>query len=225
MTKRLSLFFLCFLSIVSADLSSDDEAFFEVIYEEHVQLLPYIDESNPKLMVMFLATPGMGKTSISKTMEEHFHALRLSRDEAREILARHGVWSSYCEKDEAIVHRYFTWLLIKLSQCSPNHFFILDCKCNKKYAEYCKFCEEHNFDPFLIRIDVERDIVEARIRSRGKTVDDLLQDLDGEWRHYEQFGRDHTPDYVFYNGKDFEGPMTDLLLCLPEAFVAQQKGV
>lgn len=205
----IKILFALGLLLLSRSLSANNEALFEEIFQEHLQLLPYIKEPNSKLIILFSATPGMGKTLIAKKVEEYFHALRLSRDEVREIFAKHSKWSScYNEKDEKLVNDYFKWLLLKLIKSSPNHFIILDCKCYNRYEEYKQIIHENKYASLLIQIDVERKIVEKRIYLRGKTVDALLQDLDDNWQRYESFNQKHPPDHIFYNGKDPKIPLS-----------------
>lgn len=202
--RAIFLFLLVTCAIAPAT-EQTEETLFEEIFQEHLPLLPYINEPHPKLLILLSGTPGMGKTVIAKKIEEHFHALRPSRDEARSTLSQYGLWTQYGGKDDGLLHRYFTWLLVKLSKCSVNQLIILDCKCHTKYDFYNSFSQKHNYDPFLIRIVVEREVVEERIRSRGKDVEAFLQDLDEEWQNYERFSQE--PDHIFYNGKDLEEPL------------------
>lgn len=184
------------ITAFSADLQVSEEAIFATIFEEQLKLFSYRNESNPTLIVMFSGTPGMGKTTIAECIEKHFHGIRISSDAVRRILRDHQVYN------EKLVHRYMLWCVEKFFTDYPNHLIILDCSVDRTYDLYIKTIQGQGIDTFLIRMKVERHLVEERIRLRGRDVEPLLQGADRSWHDYEVFGQSHEPDFIFDNNEN-----------------------
>lgn len=171
---------------------------FEKIFEEQSKSWQDLSKSNPKMMIMFSGTPGMGKTTLAKALEQHFQALRISSDETRDLLKKNNL-------DLKLAHDYVSWCLQKLSKESSNHLIILDCSIDRAFDSYVKkFADQANYGVFIIRMIVDRNIVEKRIKSRGKSVEMLLKGANQSWQDYEYFGQTHKLHYLFENNVDLD---------------------
>ena len=73
------------LALDQVEMRCHNELFADV-FQSHLQILKHLDVANPRLLVMFSGTPGMGKTTVAKKLEDHLQAIRLSTDEARSLL-------------------------------------------------------------------------------------------------------------------------------------------
>ena len=58
----------------------------EEIYHNHIKTLPNLSTSNGNFMIAFSGTPGCGKTTIAKIIENQFGALRINNDDIRNII-------------------------------------------------------------------------------------------------------------------------------------------
>lgn len=178
----------------------------ERVFEKHTQKLSHLHKKNPKLLILFSGTPGMGKTFISKKLEDHFHGIRVSSDEVREILREDKI------RDEKIVNDYLLWSLKKLSQVSPNHLIILDRSIDRPYETYLQFANSFGYEVFLIRLQVDRKKVEDRIHERNTSVKILLKRLNDRWNEYLLSAQNYPADYLFdNNGEDIEAKLSVLI--------------
>lgn len=183
---------------------ADQEEEFAGLFETHRQTLLHLEETHPKLLILFSGTPGMGKTSVAKALEDHLHAVRLSTDEIRLLLKERGL----SPKD---AYSYLQWCLRKLSVSSPNQLIILDCSIDRTYESCAKFAQEYGYKTFLIRMQMERKVVEERILSRGIDTEAFLRDLDRYWADYELSCKNQKADYLFDNNSDLKKSFPPLL--------------
>jgi len=182
---------------------SGQNPLFEKVYEQHLKQLHYLNEFQPKLLILFSGTPGMGKTTVARALEDHFHAVRVSSDEGRAILRQFG-------EEVELVYSYIEWLLPKLEANFANHCIIVDRSIDRTFPFYAKYAQDHAFEPFLIRMKLDRKENEEELLARKKGAKRLLRGSDNSWRDYENFSKTHTPDFVFDNSGSIEKPLQQL---------------
>lgn len=184
------LAWLCLLSSLSAYPID-----FEKIFQKQIGSLNYLDVENPPLILLFSGTPGMGKTTLSQEVEHTFQAVRIAIDDTRLFFRAEGLDYTYLEP-------YLFWLFDKVYTEYPNHFLIFDLIVHPFYEKVMDFASKHSAPTFLTRLVVPREIVEARIVSRGNKPEITLLRLDKNWEEYENFGMTHTFDLVFDNSEE-----------------------
>ena len=197
---RLVLPALLLLGVLFTILPSRNELVFKKVLEIHKKSLPYLHEAHPSLMILFSGTPGMGKTVVAKRIEEKFHAVRLSSDDVRPLLREQGL-------KEDLVNTYLEWCAHRLAQTESNHFLVFDKSIDRTFNRYSGFAQDHLYPIFLVQMQAQRPAVEARIRSRGRDVENTLRQLSFAWKDYENFGRSHTVDYVLVNDDNIEASL------------------
>lgn len=177
--------------------SSMNETFcdYEKIFEEYKASVPYYSVENPRLMILFSGTPGMGKSTLSKKLERDLQGMRVSSDESRALLKKYG-------RNSMEVGAYLEWLLVKLQERSPNHLIILDKSMDRNYQAVMEFARKYGFKTYLIRMTMERSNAEERIRFRGENVEKLIQNADNHWGQYAQFGDVQQHDFLFDNSAE-----------------------
>jgi predicted kinase len=184
-----------------ANIVAHEDVLFEKVYEDHLKTLLYLDEVHPKLLVMFSGTPGMGKTEIAKQLATYFHGVRISTDEIRALLRSHQA------KTEENVENYLKSSLLKIIEASQNHLIILDCSVDRRYERCLQLAHEAGFATFLIRMEVDPEIVEKRVMQRGTDVANLLRNKAKSRSDYENFGAKYNADFYLDNNADrFEVP-------------------
>jgi predicted kinase len=206
------LFFCSLLSFLFSYTPSCPKAhIFDKIYSEHILRLAYLHEQNPKLLVLFSGTPGMGKSEVATVLEEQFHGLRLSSDEIRSLLAKEGF-------PRLLVDRFLEWELIQLERF-PNHLIILDRSCDRTFDAYAAFAKKREFDLFLVRMQVKKSQAQKRILARKRDASLLLSNFASSWRDFENFGKNHRFDFYFDNTRDRETPLAQLKIQLRHALL------
>ena len=196
--------------ILSKTVSQDLTEIFEQTFELHKKTLAFLDVSNPKLLVLFSGTPGMGKTTVAKVLENTFQANRLSTDEARKFLSCLGFSISLADQ-------YIAWCLEKINSFSPNKMFILDRSVDRTYVTYQKFAQHNNYEIILVKMFVPRSLVEERIRLRQREdTEIILQNQDRFWRDYELFNVTNRADILFENINEIELYLESLITKISE---------
>lgn len=184
------------------------------IYDRHLKTLSYLDESNPKIIVLFSGTPGMGKTEIAKKLEEQLHGIRISSDEVRYIMKKDKI------KDEKLLNDYLLWSLKRLSKDTPNHLFIMDRSIDRTYDHYVNFAKNFGYELFLVRINVDKNVVEERIKQRGANVNTLLYRLNDRWDEYVNSTDKYPADFAFDNNGDQTKPLAELITLIKQKIQA-----
>lgn len=178
------------------------------IFEKHLKTIENLDKSNPKLIIMFSGTPGMGKTFLAKKLEEQFGGLRISSDEVRSIFKAEQIKDK--GKGEKLLNDYLLWSVKRLTNLSPNHLIILDRSIDRTGEMYYQFAKNFGYDVFLIRLNVDRDVVEKRIHERGTSVENLIGGLNRWWELYERSAQLYPADYQYNNHKNHEKDFREL---------------
>lgn len=193
-------------AIVSAFGTDAAKTFNEKYYAKHIESLPYLAEKNPKIIILFSATPGMGKTWLSMQLEEHFRGVRISSDEVRALLRKET-------KDEKIIDDYILWAMKKVSNTTPNHMIILDRTIDRgedRYKVYETFAKNFGYEIFLVRLVADKEKVEKRIRSRGTNSESFIKRMDYRWSEYENSAKRYPADYTFDNREDSDKYVSEL---------------
>ncbi|GAB5411350.1 MAG: hypothetical protein ChlgKO_04640 [Chlamydiales bacterium] len=176
MKKRLTLLILVFSFTASEACESPYQEIFHSVVETQLQNFPYVDVENPSLIIAFSGTPGMGKTTITKRLEEEFHGIRISSDDLRNELRTHGLDPDKRPPYMPISHLQScsTLLFQALSLKSPNHLFILDKSIDRTFP----FFKQLQTPLFTIRLELGREEIENRIRESKKNPEAYLIHLD-----------------------------------------------
>ncbi|HXF28433.1 MAG TPA: dual specificity protein phosphatase family protein [Chlamydiales bacterium] len=177
---------------------------FPSLFEEFIQGNPYIKETNARFIIGFSGVPGMGKSTLAKGLEEYFHAIRLSSDDARDLLRRHALSPRYADA-------FLSFCLEELLKVSPNGLFILDRSVDRTWDRYLEFAGDHGFGTFIVRLKLPIELVNRRIKARGRDVEPLLRNLKGSWKDYEFFLQRHKPQFVFDASDNDENQFQELV--------------
>lgn len=192
---------------------------FDNIIQEHITLLSNLDKVNPPLMILFSATPGMGKTTLATNIQNVFDAVKITVDDARKLLVKHAIPvrgdSTYKslpieEKIECIVN-YLDQLIQEIRKTSKNQFFIIDDSVNQWHDKIQRIADKNGMQTFLIRLDVSKAKAIERIKQREQDPQGYLDAMDTWYYFYQQFDA-HLVDYVFCNENIFDIKEFDELL-------------
>lgn len=187
------LFFsFCFFFITA--FSSDNftkEKIFDQIFTEHVKSIKNLELENSPLIISFSATPGMGKTTLSKILEEKLSAVRISSDEARILFKKNG---RVLEKEGFVLNarlleEYFSYLIYRLQDVSKNYLLILDMNLSAfNYKKLIGLTNKFEIPLFLIRLELSKEEAINRISLREmENKESYLKFMDKWYNDYLDF--------------------------------------
>lgn len=172
-------------------LLNGNEIDFESLFQKQLPTLNNLEIAHEPFVILFSATPGMGKSTLSHIIEDEFSALRISGDETRQLFRAEGFSLEHFEA-------YFSYLLERLHEVSPNRRIVLDRSIDRTFERVKAACEYWESPYFLIRLFVPREIVEERILKRDSDLN-TYNILDRCFLDYERFGNERTFDFLFDN--------------------------
>lgn len=183
---------LVFTSFAYSQISQEELA---VLFKQHSAHLKNTQVPQNPLMIVFSGTPGMGKSTIAKKLEDALCAVRISTDEIRDFLFRLRTTVSEKEFDEAL-QQYMVYFFDHFK--APNRRFILDASIDRRYKLVFPFLEKNKIDVIVIRLEVPRELVVERLREReGKRIEWFLKHLDAWFMDYDNFAKIYR-DYIPY---------------------------
>lgn len=191
-----SVLFCLMMAVTALGTAAEDTSNkFEKVFQEHLKQLQNLDKINPHLIVFLSGAFGMGKTTVSKQLENNFQAIRLNGDHMRDLLTSAGI-----SKDK--IDEYFLYCMHRLHSLSYNRFYIVD-RCYENNEEYYRYLtDEFGLPTFLIRLEVPKKIAMQRIISRNFGVNYLLSNFEESYAKYMDAGQRLYFDYVLDNSQE-----------------------
>jgi cytidylate kinase len=174
------------------------EVDFEMLFQKQLPTLNHLEAVHEPLTILFSATPGMGKSTLSRIIEAEFLALRISGDETRQLFRAEGLSLVNFEA-------YFSYLIERLHEVSPNRRIVLDRSIDRTFDSVQAACEAWESPYFLIRLIVPKEEVQARILKRDTDLN-TYNILDRCWVDYERFAEGHEFDFIFDNSSETLDP-------------------
>jgi predicted kinase len=212
---------LILLSCLTTSTIGQSSLSFASIIHEHMQLLGNLDKVNPPLMLLFSATPGMGKTTIATKIQDALGAVKITVDDGRKLLIKHAIpikgdipyLSLSIEEKIAYIVEYLDQLINEIGRISANKFIIIDDSVNQWYDQIKSIADKHAMPTFLIRLTVSKATAIERIKQRERHPQGYLDAMD-RWFHFYEKLDEHLFDYVFCNEYAFDDKQFQELLSL-----------
>ncbi len=158
---------LFLLMCCALTLTASEDKFPEV-FERHKESMRYLNVSRSRLFIMFSATPGMGKTTLAKLIEEKFQAVRISSDESKVLLSECEINPNERDPETGLImsERYLDYCIHQVNSRFANHMIILDKSVDRTYEKYRSLMQGLDYELYLIRLYVEKDEVIRRLYER-----------------------------------------------------------
>ncbi len=146
-----------------------DSSFNQKIADIYRTRLQYTDTSHEKIFIIFSGTPGSGKTTLAKKLTDDLQAQYVRHDEIRQII-------------KGIGHDPHKMSMIPISKLiiddimaySPNKLVILDASLDRAWNIYFDHVRRLEAKPCIIRFEVPKKILVARLNSRNDDGDEKL---------------------------------------------------
>lgn len=171
--------FLLLICFALPLFASEDK--FSEVFERHRESMRHLNVNHPRLFIMFSATPCMGKTTLAKSIEKKFKAIRISSDESRVLLSEFGINPNERdpETDLIMVERYLEYCINQVNSRFANHMIVFDKSVDRTCARYSALMQALDYDLYLIRLYVKKDEIVRRLHVReGNKAPFFLKRLD-----------------------------------------------
>jgi predicted kinase len=184
------------------------------LIKDHIAHLSNRDTENQPLLIAFTATPGMGKTTIAKQLENELHGIRITLDEGRIAMKKQGIYpiTGTLTDKIACTMNYLDALLQELKQTCKNQLIILDDSVDRMYQPIMAIAHKHKIPMFIIKINASKETAIARIKARdADTAKDLLAVIDQWYEDYRNFNQKLVSYAIDNNGTNNTIEITPLV--------------
>lgn len=189
------------------DVASLPESVRDYLDTHYFARLPNIQETNPKLLVVFSGGSSLGKSTLSKMIQQELGAIVLENDAIKEHLLAFDP-SLYRDDLNRLTWQYSMDLYARLDTLTPNGLVVRDGVIDWYFDRILPVFTERGYAVFTIAFDVSNDLRVRLIKQRGDkptiTVDRLISLMPEQDLHMERFRRAHTPDIILNDTNLFD---------------------
>ena len=168
---------------------------------------PNLHTPNPKILVVFSGTNGIGKSTIAHKIQTELQGLVLENDEVKKILIDKYPELSHRERS-LLTWNYTMDLYPKISDLTPNGLIVRDGVIDWYFDRILPVFIEQGFTIFTIAFSVSKEKNIELIMKRGDTAtvstELLINQIDEHQVHIERFRKEYTPDVMLSDQNLFD---------------------
>lgn len=144
----------------------------------------------------------MGKSTITKELEEKYSAVVINSDQIRNLVKKNALnIDSSKVSQKSTDSEYFYFLMSNLPR--KNGMIILDMSIDRTYREFLPWASKNQLPVFIIQMGLSKDETMKRIIKRNHTKDkDILTHIDRCFEDYEKFYENVGIDFYLDNSKE-----------------------
>ena len=164
---------------------------------EYLHKQDNLSAQNPKLLVAFSGTSAVGKSTLSKRIEEELNGLVIENDGVKRCLIEHRPELSQRERGK-VTWEYTMDLFRRLPEVTPNGLIVRDAVIDWYFDRIFPIFEASGYKIFIVKFDVSKDKNVDLLKSRGDTetqsLENLLDVLPEQHIHMTRFAESYKPD-------------------------------
>lgn len=168
---------------------------------------PNLNKTNPKILVIFSGTNGVGKSAIAQKIETELSGLVLENDEIKKILIREFPELSHRERN-LITWNYTMDLYSNISDRTENGLIVRDGIIDWYFDRIIPLFVDKGYVIFTIAFSVSKERNIKLILDRGDTAtvstELLINQIDEHTVHIERFRKEYTPDVMLSDENLFD---------------------
>lgn len=190
--------------------SSDglDDELREYLDAEFFSKLDYINEKNPKLLVVFAGGNAVGKSTLSQKINQELHGLRIENDGVKRAILKIRPELAMTEALHQLTWKYTMDVYKRLDQLTANGLVIRDGIITWYYDRILPIFLEGGYQLFIVGYDLSEQKMRELIKSRGDTATsteerfyDLIQD---QQVHLKRFYNHYKADILLNDDTVFD---------------------
>jgi predicted kinase len=178
------------------------EQFFEEIEDKLKEEVQNLDQTHPKLMILFSGIPGSGKSFYAKAAEEEFRGVRISSERVRILLQEHIKPKYHYSTDwqEDFVANFLRYFIEK--NCQINGLVILDKSIDRKFQETTSWAKNRGWKWLTIQIEASPEKLVERLKQKETyPKSEHLLDPKGYLENLPRWEKDHQ-NFISQNKTD-----------------------
>lgn len=169
----------------------------QLLDDNFLSKLDNLEETNPKMLVVFSGGNALGKTTLSKNIGSKLHGLVIENDAIKKTIKD---YNNHLSREE--LNKY-TWaysmnLYARLEKVTPNGLIVRDGIIDWYYDRILPIFEKQGYKIFVIGFDVTSEKRIELIMKRGDTetttTDRLMQLVDIHDKYISRFRTIYVPD-------------------------------
>lgn len=174
------------------------------IFEEHLSQFEHLHFPHSPVMIGISGTPGMGKSTLARVVEDKFQAIRISSDQIRNLLRERKVSMSPKE-----MYQYLYAMMHFILAHYPNQLIIVDSALERKVDVLSNLLDQFHMEHLWVRLDVSKEEALRRIDERNlaeegrmngeKEVLRELLEVRGYYEEYVESGQTIDFDLIIEN--------------------------
>ena len=175
--------------------------------EHYLSQLTNLELVHPKLVITFSGGNAVGKSSLSKAIQEQLGGVILENDAVRAAMLAPDA-PQVGQKDDharfsALAWQYIIDLYRRLDSVTKNGLIIRDAVVDWYFDRILPIFEQQGYELFIVRFELSRDKRITLIRQRGgkewTTTERLEQLLDAHDLYAKRFLAAYTPDITLHD--------------------------
>lgn len=168
--------------------------------EEYLPTLINIEETNPKILVVFSAGNAVGKSTLSRLIAQELKAVVLENDAIKRTILRKFPDIDRENKLNILTWQYSMDVYFRISNLTGNGLLVRDGVIDWYFDRILPLFEDNGYKIFVIQYEISKQKAAELVISRGDiptdTVDHLLQQIDEHAMYQRQFRKEYSADVV-----------------------------
>lgn len=176
-----------------------------VIFNE----LPFREQHNPKVVVLFSGGNGVGKSTLARYLQHEFKALVIENDAIRTVLLDYepGLINDR-ERLGNVMWNYTTDLYPSLASRTPNGLVVRDAVVDWSFEKIIPMFQQAGYELFIVRFELSREkrieLLQARGGKQWISLENFIEMMDLHDMHAARFLSQYTPDVVLTDETVFQ---------------------
>lgn len=176
--------------------------------KEFFQKLANIDETNPKVLVVFAGGNAVGKSTLSAKIAEELHGICLENDGVKRAILAIKPDLAMTDELHNITWRYTMDLYRRLDTVTHNGLVIRDGIITWYYDRILPIFESRGYKIFIIGYDLSEEKMRQFIAARGdtatSTMERFYQLITDQKIHLKRFFKEYNADIMLDDASVFD---------------------
>lgn len=176
--------------------------------KEFFQKLANIDETNPKVLVVFAGGNAVGKSTLSAKIAEELHGICLENDGVKRAILAIKPDLAMTDELHNITWRYTMDLYRRLDTVTHNGLVIRDGIITWYYDRILPIFESRGYKIFIIGYDLSEEKMRQLIAARGdtatSTMERFYQLITDQKIHLKRFFKEYNADIMLDDASVFD---------------------